>query len=127
MENRLKVKFESLIQCSQIRLSEDLILYVHLYKISLSDSPPEHGSTVTCPSIAVLLAHISSLLQQNPGAVQVAQRDSQVERGPTTRVQALQVALNDRVSAQKKTRLKKQSVRRTRSSRATKVGNSNIS
>lgn len=60
----------------------------------------DHESTLTCPSIAVLLAHISSLLQQNPGAVQVAQRDGQVQRSPTSRVQRLQVAL--RVNTEKR-------------------------
>lgn len=71
------------------------------------EAPPpththEHESSVTCPSIAVLLAHVSSLLQQNPGAVQVAQRDGQVQRSPASRVQRLQVALSDTVNAQKK-------------------------
>ena len=48
-----------------------------------------HTPSLTGPSIAVLLANIRSVLQQDPGTVQVTQSDSQVKRSSTTRVQRL--------------------------------------
>lgn len=45
-----------------------------------------HTNTLTGPAITVLLANVSSVLQQDPGTIQVAQSDSQVERSPSTRV-----------------------------------------
>lgn len=49
----------------------------------------QHVHSLTCPSVAVLLANVSAVLQQDPGAVQVAQRDSEVKRSTTARVQRL--------------------------------------
>lgn len=52
--------------------------------------------SLTGPSVAVLLADIGAVLQQHAGAVQEAQRDREVERGPTARVQRLQIRLEGR-------------------------------
>lgn len=76
-------------------LSGDLSEDTSAQPVPLQTLAPSPGP-LTRPSVAVLLAHIGSLLQQNPGAVQVAQRDGQVERSPTTRVQRLQVGLKER-------------------------------
>lgn len=114
METQLsnQERVRSLIRCSPISLKEDFFfrslknsIFRHPATPQIVRRPPGsrfyRSPPSTCPSIAVLLAHIGSVLQQDPGAVQVAQSDGQVERSPTTRVQGLQVALDERVNRAK--------------------------
>lgn len=54
---------------------------------------------LTCPSAAVLLAHIGAMLQQHPGALEVAQRGGQVQGSASSGVQLLNVGLPGRNEA----------------------------
>lgn len=47
------------------------------------------ADALTGPTVVVLLANVGSLLQEEPGAVQVAEGDGQMERCPTSGVQRL--------------------------------------
>lgn len=46
-------------------------------------------NTLTSPTVVVLFPNVSSLLQKEPGTIQVAKGDSQMERCPTSGVQRL--------------------------------------
>lgn len=55
--------------------------------------PRQRDPPLTCPAAAVLLAHVGAMLQQHPGALEVAQRGGQVQRGASSGVQLLDVGL----------------------------------
>lgn len=55
--------------------------------------PRQRVPLLTRPAAAVLLAHVSAMLQQHPGALEVAQRGGQVQRGASSGVQLLNVGL----------------------------------
>lgn len=47
----------------------------------------------TCPAVSVLLADVGPVLQEHPGALQVPERDGQVQGGAPPGVQRLHIHL----------------------------------
>uniref|UniRef100_A0A8D2N578 Coronin n=1 Tax=Zonotrichia albicollis TaxID=44394 RepID=A0A8D2N578_ZONAL len=66
---------------------------------SLASADPGSSPSLTCPSTAVLLAHVGAMLQQHPGTLQVAQRGGQVQGSASSGVQLLDVSLPGRNEA----------------------------
>lgn len=58
------------------------------------------SNRLTSPAIVVLFANISSLLEKEPGTIEVAKRDSQMERCPTSGVHTLQIHLQEKKKAE---------------------------
>lgn len=76
-------------------------VHVHMCVHARAACRRKEGSShlLTCPSAAVLLAHVSAMLQQHPGTLEVAQRGGQVQGSASSGVQLLDVGLPGRNEA----------------------------